>query len=96
MVKGAVARLAEQIPWPCDESHWYPLKSVWNQYEALDPSEAEDLKRGKGKAANVFWQMDFSFLRIQKQTFCVNVIEGNVDFANYVLQQGIEWKATSL
>jgi len=71
VVKGSFLRLPEQIPWLCDESHWSPLKSVWNQYEALDPSEAEDLKRRKGKAANLFWQMDFGFLRIWKQSFCV-------------------------
>lgn len=51
----------------------------WNQYEismksvwSVDPSEAEDLKKRKGKAANVIWKMDFHFLRLGKQIFCVN------------------------
>lgn len=65
------------------------MKSVWS----VDPSEAEDLMRGKGKAANVFWKMDFSFLRLWKQIFCVNFIKGYIGFMSHILQRKIGWKS---
>lgn len=86
VVKGAFPWLPKKILWPCTGANWSPLKSLWNQRETLDPSKAEDLKRGGRESCNCVLTKWFQFLQNMKKNF---IFKGNFEILRTIFYKMI-------